>query len=142
MKKKYFFVISFLVLAIFLVGCSGATTPVLDVDQEEEIKDIIANYWSALSDRQYSLAKSYCIPYGNAYYAVEEYQNNFDYSYATLNWNVYINWVAVTGNNAIANVDLTLNVTVCFEDICSDENETLNNYSMYLIKSNEAWKLI
>ena len=27
MKKKYFFVILFLILAIFLVGCNGVTTP-------------------------------------------------------------------------------------------------------------------
>jgi len=27
MKRKYFFVISFLILAIFLVGCGGVTTP-------------------------------------------------------------------------------------------------------------------
>ena len=34
MKRKYFFVISFLVLAIFLVGCSGGiVTPITDTDE-------------------------------------------------------------------------------------------------------------
>jgi hypothetical protein len=31
MKKKYYFVILFLVLAIFLSGCSGVTTPSINL---------------------------------------------------------------------------------------------------------------
>lgn len=53
----------------------------------------------------------------------------------------YINWVKITGNNATANIDLTITVTVCFEDICSDASETLYNYPMYLTKINGVWKL-
>jgi hypothetical protein len=142
MKKKYFLVFLVLVMAMFLTSCSGITTPALNVDQEEEIKEVVANYWTALSNKQYSLAKSYCIPYGNAFYAVEEYQNSLDYSFATLNWNVYTNWVAVTGNDSIVNIDLTLKVTVCFENICSEENETLYNFPMDLTKIEGVWKLI
>lgn len=142
MKKNVFLIILVLVTAMFLVSCSGVTTSIIESNQEEEIKEIVVNYWSALSNKQYSLAKSYCIPYGNAFYVVEEYQNSLDYSFAILKWNVYINWVAVTGNDAIVNIDLTLKVTVCFEDICSDESESLSNYTMYLIKSNGTWKII
>ena len=31
MKKKYFFIILFLVLAMFLVGCSGGTIPSINL---------------------------------------------------------------------------------------------------------------
>jgi len=141
MKNKVLLLFFAIFFVLILIGCSGVIPVIPGENQEEKVKEVINNYWSALSNKQYSLAKSYCIPYGNAYYAVEEYQNNFDYSYATLNWNVYINWVAITENNAIANVDLNLNVTVCFEDICSDASETLYNYPMYLAKISGAWKL-
>jgi hypothetical protein len=52
-----------LVLAVFLSGCSGVTIPSPDVNQEEEIKEVVNGYWSALSNRQYSLAKNYCMPH-------------------------------------------------------------------------------
>ena len=142
MKNKCYLLVLVLMVTMFLVSCSGVTTSIIEVNQEEEIKEIVVNYWSALSNKQYSLAKSYCIPYGNAFYAVEEYQNSLDYSFATLNWNVYTNWVAVTGNDSIVNIDLTLKVTVCFEDICSDESETIYNWPMHLTKIGGAWKLI
>lgn len=141
MKRKCFFVILFLILAIFLSGCSGVTTPILEVNQEEVVKEIVANYWIALSNRQYELAKTYCVPNGKAYQAVEEYQSMPYFGSITIVFTSYINWVEITGNNATVNTNITINVTVCFEDICSDESETLYNYSMDLTKSNGAWKL-
>ena len=65
----------------------------------------------------------------------------FDYDYITLNWTTYINWIKIIGNKATVNINITLFVTVCFEDICSSESETLYNYSMYLTKIDSIWKL-
>jgi len=67
MRKKYFFVILFLILAIFLVGCSGGgiVTPATD---EAKIKSVLYDYCLALNDQNWSKAKSYCIYGSDAYF--------------------------------------------------------------------------
>ena len=137
MKKKILLSIFVVFLILLFVGCGI----IPDVNQEEEVKEVINNYWLALSNKQYELAKTYCVSYGDAYYAVEDYQSLSDYDYVTINWTSYINWVNIIGNNATANMKLTLVVTVCLEDICSTQTETLYNYSMYLVKIDNIWKL-
>ena len=143
MKRKWFFVILFLVLAIFVSGCSGGgiITPATGENQKEEIKAIVTNYWLALSNREYELAKTYCVPNGKAYQAVEEYQSMPYLESSTLTWTPYFNSIIITGNNANVNMDITLIVTVCFENICSDASETLRNFFMYLTITNGIWKL-
>jgi len=138
MKKKILLSFFTIFIVFSLIGC-GVT---LDTNQKEQtIKEVINNYWLALSNKQYELAKTYCIPYGDAYNAVENYQNLFDYDYITINWDSYINWINIIGNEAVANIKLVLNVTVCFDNICSTQTETLYNYSMYLIEIYNIWKL-
>lgn len=137
MKKKIIVSIFIVFLILVFVGCGI----IPDVNQEEEVKEVINNYWLALSNKQYELAKTYCIPYENAYQAVEDYQDLSDYDYVTINWTHNINWIKIIGNNATVNMIIILDVTVCLEDICSSQNEILNNYSMYLIKINGIWKL-
>ncbi|MBA7588271.1 hypothetical protein ES708_30325 [subsurface metagenome] len=138
MRKAYFLVILLLILAIFLTGCGGLVTPVTD---EAKVKEVIQGFWSALSNKQFELAKTYCVPYGDAYYAVEDYQILSDYDYVTINWTPCINWIKIIGNKATVNMTITLDGTVCFEGFCSSQNETLHNYSMYLIKSYGDWKM-
>ena len=145
MKRKYIFVVLFLILAMFLVGCSGdgiPTTPGISITDEAKVKSVIQDYWLALSNRQYELAKSYCILYGEYYFLVEELQDIFYVGSSTWTFEPYFNYVEITGNNAKANINLTSTVTVCFGDICSDESETIYNWSMHLTKSNGVWKLI
>ena len=138
MKNKI--LLSMLVIFLFLalIGCTGVTP---DVYQEDKVTKAVVNYWSALSNKQYESAKTYCVPYGNAYYAVEGYQNLFDYDYMTLNWILVYNWVKIIGNKATVNADITLIVTVCLGDICSNESETLYNCSVDLIRIDDDWKL-
>jgi len=62
MKKKYFFVILFLVLAIFLVGCSGVTTPTETLSANFIITDWKQDYY------EYSQEWS---DYVDIYYEVE-----------------------------------------------------------------------
>jgi len=137
MRKKILLLVFVVSLALVLVSCGV----IPDISQKEEIKEVINNYWLALSNKQYELAKTYCMPYGNAYYAVEDYQTLSDYDYVTINWTTNINWVGVTGNKATVSTDITLVVTVCLEGICSTQIEKLYNYSMYLIKISGNWKL-
>lgn len=138
MKKKILLSVFVIFLVLALIGCVGVTP---DLYQKDKIVKTVVNYWSALSNKQYELAKSYCIPHGNAYYAVEEYQSLFDYNYITLDWILVYNWVEIIGSKATVNMDITLIVTVCLEDVCSDENETLYNCSVDLIKIDNVWKL-
>ncbi|RXG64460.1 hypothetical protein ES695_12485 [Candidatus Atribacteria bacterium 1244-E10-H5-B2] len=69
MKKKYFFVILFLTLAIFLSGCSGMVTPDPDgVGGDFYIcENLLRGYYTALSNRNYTQALSYCKPGGVMY---------------------------------------------------------------------------
>jgi len=137
MRKKILLLVFVVSLTLVLVSCGIIS----DISQKEEIKEVINNYWLTLSNKQYELAKTYCVPYGNAYNAVGDYQALSDYDYITINWTPYINWVKIIGNKATADMNITLVVIVCLEEICSTQTEILYNYYMYLIKDNGVWKL-
>jgi hypothetical protein len=138
MKRKILLVVLFLILAIFLSGCGSSGI----VTDEVKVKNVIQDYWFALSNRQYELAKTYCILNGIYYLNVEEYQDISYVGSSTWTFEPYFNYIEITGNNAKANINLTSTVTVCFGDICSDESETIYNWSMHLTKISGAWKLI
>ena len=141
MKRKYFSIILVLILAMFLSGCgsSGIVTPATD---EVKVKSIIQDYWLALSNRQYELAKSYCILNGKYYFMVEEYQDMPYIGSSTFTFEPYFNYIEINGNNATANIDLKLTATVCFGDICSSESETIYNWPMHLTEISGGWKLM
>jgi len=134
MKRKLFLSLFIIYLIFTLMGCDV-------VNHKEEIKEVVNAYWLALSNKQFELAKAYCVPYGDAYYAVEDYQILSDYDYVTINWTSHINWVEIIGNKATTNLNITLVMTVCLDDVCSTQTETLYNHSMYLIKIDGGWKL-
>jgi len=139
MRDKSLLLIFVVFLIFTLAGCSGIVTPPLH--NAEDILRTVDNYLLALSNREYELAKTYCIPDGNAYQTVEVYQGMPYFDSSTLVFSAYLNYVETSGNISEMNINLTLTATVCFEDICSSESETLNNYSMYLSKINEVWRL-
>lgn len=139
MKKKILLLIFVMFLILALTGCVGVIPPLLN--NAEEILRAVDNYLLALSNREFELAKTYCIPDGNAYQAVEGYQDMPYIESSTLVFTAYLNYVETIGNNSEVNINLTLTAIVCFEDICSSESETLNNYFMYLTKIDDIWKL-
>ena len=141
MKRKILLSVFVIFLVLTLIGCSGITGVTPIENQEVKVKEVINNYWLAMSNREYELAKSYCIINGNAYQATEGYQNAPYIASSTLIFNVYFNYVDINGNNSKVNINLTLTATVCFEDICSSSSETINNFSMYLSKIDGVWKL-
>ena len=59
MKRKYYFIILFLVLAIFLSGCSGGgiVTPNND---NGVCEDLLRGFYIALSSENFTQALSYC----------------------------------------------------------------------------------
>jgi len=124
MKKKVlisFFVI-FLILA--LTGCRMIPEGDPDWNDEKEIEELINYYWNMISVGDYELAKIYCIPDGDAYNVVEEYE---DLNYSNLEFIVNFNWIKIIEDEAIVSIDLII--------IKSNESEVVCDYIMYLTKS-------
>ena len=138
MKKKYFFVILFLILAIFLVGCNGVVTPATD---EAKIKSVLYDYCLALNDQNWSKAKSYCIYGSDVYYSVcpkEDIINTF-YLYCnivTLTYYIDIINIDIDGNYAQVYVHTTSFITACGYYETYDKYEYGN-----LQKVGNSWKL-
>ena len=138
MKKKYFFVILFLILAIFLVGCNGVVTPATD---EAKVKNTIQNYALALNDQDWNEARSYCVYGSDAYYnvSVKEDIINVLYMYCsvvTLTYYVDIINVDINGNYATAYVHTTFLITACGYA----ESDDTYQY-VYLQKIGNSWKI-
>jgi len=140
MKKKYFFVISFLILAMFLVGCSGGgiVTPATD---EAKIKTTVYEYCLALSNLNFSKAKSYCVYGSDIYYAISQTEALLNNAYLycniiTFNYLVNIQNVSINGDYATVSGYTTKLLTYC------GYYETLNEDSNYkLQKISNGWKL-
>lgn len=68
MKKKILLPLIVIFLILTLVGCGN----------KEKIEEVIDNYWLALSNRQYELARTYCVPDGSKYKYSEFLQKEQD----------------------------------------------------------------
>ena len=71
MNKKIFCISAFLILALILSGCTGGkpTLPEMPTD-EELIRGVIDDFFSAFSDRKWALARGYCVEGTEFYNAV------------------------------------------------------------------------
>ncbi len=134
MKRKYFLAL-FLVLALFLAGCGGVTTPISD---ETQIKNRIGQYCAAISAKNWDLAKSCCYPGSEAYLVTEQAEamvmSSPKLSNATF-------WVAPTiysidiqGNEAT--VELSIWTQIFYQG--EYEEQTVQG-SVILIKSGGEW---
>ena len=76
MKRKGILLLTFLVLAIFLTGCTGGVvTPLTD---EVKIKNVIQELCLALSDQNWSKAKSYCVYGSEIYNRLVEFEESWN----------------------------------------------------------------
>ncbi len=138
MKKKYFFVILFLILAIFLVGCNGVVTPATD---EAKVKSVIQDYYLAINDQNWSKAKNCCVYGSDQYYRVslmEDAANTLQQYYGTVTITCFadISNVSVNGSYASAYIDVIVVVTAgIYYDTYSDSGY------LYLQKIGNNWKL-
>lgn len=140
MKKLNLILIGILILAFILASCSGIIPS--PVNHDKEIILVVNDYLLALSNKEYELAKTYCVLNGDAYKFVEQYQSMPYIGSFTLVFTAYLNDIEyINMNNAKVNIDLTITATVCIDDICSSSSETLKNYTMFLIKTPGNWKL-
>jgi len=99
MKRKYFFVILFLILAIFLTGCSIGI--VISDTNEARIRGVIQGYYLALDNQNWGKAKSYCIYGSEKYYKTCRIEDKINTLYfVTINTYVDISGVSIYGNHS------------------------------------------
>ena len=134
MKRKYFLVVLFLILAMFLSGCGIIT-------DAEKVRDVIDEYFLAISDQEWEKAKSYCIYESDVYYETCDFEDyidslNLDFSFVDITFLVDIFDIRINGNDASAYVDGILN-------IITDDSSIIDNSSghFYLQKVDNNWKL-
>ena len=144
MKIKYSLIITFLVLAILLSGCSGITTP----DPNEVggdfyiCENLLKGYYTALSNRNYTQALSYCKPGGVMYkFANSMWDLALDYPefYHTYQiYNVY-NFSHPTSYYVTADYDFSSTQ----HDIYGGTYDTNYDYGRLMLfeKVNGEWKL-
>jgi len=138
MKKKYCFVFLFLVLAIFLSGCSGIVTPVND---EAAVKSVIYEYFLAINDQNWSKAKGYCVYGSDQYYAVCQAEDMATTAYSlcdqvTINAVVNIFNVFINGSYSQVYSYVSILITYCGY-YYSDEGDSY----LELQKIGNSWKL-
>jgi len=139
MKWKYFLVILFLVLAMFLVGCNSiGVTP---SDDEAKIKSVVYEYFLAINDQNWSKAKSCCVYGSDRYYktCVIEDTVKVLYQYSsivTITCVVNITNVSIYGNNADACGYGTIIITAGYY---SDSDSGSSCY--HLQKVGNSWKI-
>jgi hypothetical protein len=137
MKRKYFLVVLFLILAMFLSGC-GIVTP--DID-EAKIKSVIHEYFLAINDQNWSKAKSYCVYGLDRYYATCVLEDAIDalyQSYGNVSITIFITIsnVSVSGSYASAYGTGTM---VIIAGYYSESGSASATY--YLQKIGNSWKI-
>jgi PBP1b-binding outer membrane lipoprotein LpoB len=131
MKRQVLILIGLIILILMLIGCSEIA-PVFN--QKEEIKEVINNFWVAISNNQYELAKSLCVKNGIAYNTAIGYQNSFNAgTLPEINLIPNINWICIVDNKAVVNLDI--------ETITSFSIVITENLELDLIKIVKFWKL-
>ena len=137
---KYYFVIFFLVLAIFLVGCGSSGIVTTTMSDEAQITNKIGQFCVALSDKNFDLAKSYCYPGSSAYLMIVQFENmipsSIQMSDVTAWFNPAIYSIDVTGNEATVIVSVNMQVSYQGQYLINEETEP---GIMKLIKSGGEW---
>lgn len=140
MKRKYFLVGLFLILAMFLSGCSGGgiVTPATD---EAKIRSVIYEQVLAVNDQNWSKAKSYCIYGSDAYYKVCMVEDMFN------NLLMICNDLTISASMIIYNVSIYGNYSEVYGDCvwvisgCGNIESTGGVAYTYLQKVGNSWKI-
>jgi hypothetical protein len=139
MRKKIFYISAFLIFVLLLSSC----TPGLLTD-EELILGVIDDFFSALSEQKWDLAKSYCVDGSNSHLFVDNVKERLDdhpfseCNSLTTNFSTDISKVEIFVNNAQAYGFLTLFI------VCDDEKpfEDSADSIISLQKIDGNWKIV
>lgn len=139
MKSKHFLVVLFLILAIFLSGChrGEVVTPTID---EIKIRNIIQEYCWAITNQDWSGAKSYCIQSSDIYDDVCRIEDLADdaflYDYIIeFRLTIGISDVSINGNYS------QVDCWIFFEIEYPDNYYSDYGHYLYLQKVGNSWKL-
>lgn len=138
MKKKYFLVVLFLILAVFISGCGGVVTPATD---EAKIKSVIQDWSLAINAQNWSKVLSYCVYGSDEYYYVCQLRD------AINSLNQYCS--VVTINILITNIQVSIYGSYadasCYVDAVISACGYIESGSLYgnliLQKIGNSWKL-
>lgn len=145
MKRKYFLVGLFLILIMFLVGCSGIGLPDIEapVTDEEKIQNVINDFFLALNEQDWEKAKSLCVIDSIWYDFVSDFERavneNIEDTYI-LEYSLSITRIYITG--------CTCNIGIVFGEffISLTVNGQLRGFKEWgiitLDKSDNDWQLI
>jgi len=132
MKRKYFLIVLFLALAIFIGGCGVIT-------DEVKIRNVIDEYFLSINNQDWDKAKSYCIYESNVYYEtcfLEDYIDSLYPSVVIIICLIDVFDILITGNYASAYIDGSINIIT---DDFSETNDSSGHF--YLKKIYNDWKI-
>ena len=143
MKKKVLISFFIILLILALTGCMVAP----ELTDRYLAEEAVYNYWQAIINRQYELAKCFCIYDGIWYNKIdewEEYINTNSEGEASLiiSEPYFYKQAEVIGNNAIVYIWIFAN-KLAFPDSCCWNVDTFE-YEVELIKETSppgSWKL-
>ncbi len=144
MRNKIFYISAFLIFALLLSSCTGGkpTVPVVPTD-EELIRDVIKEFFSALSEQEWKKAKSKCVHGDNAYMYVDNLKNvvnNLQCNVVTLNYWPDITDIVIDGTDAHAHGYLAI-VLKCDGQVDPNHSRA-GNGDISLQKIGSNWKLL
>ena len=139
MRKVNSLVVLFLILAIFLSGCSGVVTPATD---EAKVKSVIQDWSLAINAQNWNKALNYCVYGSDKYYytcQLRDATNSLNQYCSVVTINIVISDIQVTiyDNYAEASCYVTAIISACgyFETDSLYGNLTLqkigNNWKLY-----------
>lgn len=142
MKSRYFLVVLFLILAVFLSGCNRGevVTPTID---EIKIRNIIQEYCLAITNQDWSGAKSYCIQNSDIYNDICRIEDLADEAFLgdyiiEFRLTIYISDVFINGN--YSQVDCWIFFEIEYPEYPDDYYSDYGHY-LYLQKVGNSWKL-
>lgn len=131
MKKKILLSLIVMFLILTLAGCGN----------KEKIEEAIDNYWSAVSNRQYELSKTYCIPGGSQYKYSESLQGKDQDPTISLTFTPCItkwHWGKELGRtNAFVSIEMVITATGVFGMSAIETAQSV----AFLKKVDGTWKL-
>ncbi|MFZ2330895.1 MAG: hypothetical protein WAW45_04755 [Atribacterota bacterium] len=145
MNKKIFCISAFLIFILLLSSCtSGLPTEPEILTDKELVIEAIENFCSALSAKEWDLARSYCVYQAYTYNAIFKLEMDVnDWLSSECDSITIIYWadisnVDIDGDNAVAYGYLT-DIIIC--DNNNEEEDKSKDVTISLKKIGERWKI-
>jgi uncharacterized lipoprotein YehR (DUF1307 family) len=140
-KRKYFLLVAFLIMIIFLAGCGGTIVPTINND-EAKIESVIEEYFMALDNQNWSKAKNCCVYGSELYDATCDFEADLNTleilcGYVTINASVNVIDISISGNYAYVICDGSISLSACgvtesnSEYVYAELNKTGNTWKIF-----------